>query len=324
MGSTPPVSVCLTTYNRASVLPETIDSLLAQSFPDFELIIQDDCSKDETEVVCRGYQARDSRIRYQRNHQNLKMPGNLNAAIQRATGEYVANVHDGDLYRPDLIEKWKRALDEVPKAAFVFNDYEAISSSRKRTLHRMQDGNRMDGKKVALHFFSTFTSCVWGTVMARKNAYDEKGLFNPLYGFISDVDMWLRLAHGSDVAYVPEPLITLTPREPNHPFAFVNWRHNFWALGMYVEQLKRYRSILPMDIDRFTNEYPKRRRALFLRDMAICMKHLRRDRIREGLAIWRDSGDDFLRLLGKTLGDPKDLPDWYHPGFWQMTKMDPA
>ena len=66
------------------------------------------------------------------------------------------------------------------------------------------------------------TSSVLGTVMAGRIAYDEKGIFNPRYGFISDVDMWLRLAHARDVAYVPEPLIASTPREPNHKFAFVN------------------------------------------------------------------------------------------------------
>ncbi|MBE0669377.1 MAG: glycosyltransferase family 2 protein [Anaerolineales bacterium] len=321
MGSLPPVSICLTTYNRAPVLPGTIGSLLAQSFSDFELIIQDDCSPDETEAICRKYQERDHRIKYFRNHENLRMPGNLNAAIRRATGKYIANVHDGDSYRPDLIEKWKRALDEVPEAAFVFNDYEWISKDGKRTLHRLKENGRMDGKKVALHFFNTFSSCVWGTVMARRNAYEGKGLFNPSYGFISDVDMWLRLAHGNDVAYVPEPLIILTPRETNHPFAFVNWRHHFWTLGMYVDHLKRYESIIPMEVARFTKEYPSRRRSFFLRDMAICIKHSRWDRAREGFAILRDADDIFLKSLGHCFGNHSYLPDWYDPSSWSTCSV---
>src|SRR6478735_5455523 len=93
-----PVSVCLTTYNRASLLPGTLDSILAQRFADFELIIGDDCSTDGTEELCRAYARRDSRVRYVRNERNLRMPGNLNSALQRATGEYVANLHDGDVY----------------------------------------------------------------------------------------------------------------------------------------------------------------------------------------------------------------------------------
>jgi len=101
-----PVSLCLTTCNRATVLPATVDSLLSQTFSDFELIISDDCSTDHTEEICRDYQARDPRIRYFRNNRNLKMPGNLNAAIGRATGEYIANLHDGDVYRA---ERWPAA-----------------------------------------------------------------------------------------------------------------------------------------------------------------------------------------------------------------------
>jgi glycosyltransferase involved in cell wall biosynthesis len=319
-----PVSICLTTYNRASVLPATLDSLLAQSFGDFELIISDDCSTDDTERVCRSYQDRDSRVQYFRNGENLRMPGNLNAAIQRAKGGYIANVHDGDVYRRDLIEKWKSALDELPTATFVFNAYEAVSREGTRTVLRHQDGRRMDGREIALHYFKTFTSCVWGTVMARRSAYERAGLFNAKFGFISDVDMWLRLAYDADVAYVPEPLITITPREPDHPYAFVHWRHRFWTLGIYVDHLNRFRLKLPSETARYRASYPSRSRALFLRDMALCVKHGRWDRAREGLAIWRDAGDGFLRFLGKSLGSDRDLPDWYSKDFWRMAETGSA
>lgn len=194
MAVSAPVSLCLTTYNRASVLPASIDTLLAQSFGDFELIISDDCSTDETEEICRGYQARDPRVRYCRNAANLKMPGNLNAAIGRATGEYIANVHDGDVFRPDLIAKWKAALDALPTAAFVFNQYQSFDAQGNPRIDRCAIEQSRDAHEIARHFFRTLTSCVWGTVMARRETYAAVGPFNPEYGFISDVDMWLRLA----------------------------------------------------------------------------------------------------------------------------------
>jgi len=65
------VSICLTTYNRASVLSQTIDSLLTQTFSDFELIINDDCSTDDTKQVCRDYETRDKRVKYYCNTHNL-------------------------------------------------------------------------------------------------------------------------------------------------------------------------------------------------------------------------------------------------------------
>jgi glycosyltransferase involved in cell wall biosynthesis len=317
-----PVSICLTTYNRGGVLRGSIDSLLAQSFGDFELIISDDCSTDDTAEICRDYEKRDSRVRYCRNESNLKMPGNLNAAISRATGEYVANVHDGDVFRPDLIQKWKTALDEQPSAAFVFNQYEAFDAHGRSRIDRSPLELRPDRFEIARHFFRTFTSCVWGTVMTRRAAYAATGPFDASYGFISDVDMWLRLARDHEVAYVAEPLITITPREPDHPYAFVHWRIWFWTLAMYAAHLDFYRDALPGEVAGFRASYPRRRRELLLRDLAICIKHRRWDRLREGLAVWRDARDPVLRTLGRTLGRAADAPAWYSADLWPRTEVN--
>jgi glycosyltransferase involved in cell wall biosynthesis len=318
---TPTVSICLTTYNRASVLPATVDSLLAQSFEDFELIINDDCSPDGTEALCRAYMARDPRVKYFRNANNLKMPGNLNAAIGHATGQYIANVHDGDLYRPDLIARWKAALDANPRAAFVFNRYEVYDREGNARIENApieQSGDRMT---IARQFFDVMTSCVWGTVMARRDAYAAVGPFDPVYGFISDVDMWLRLARDWEVAYVPEPLITITPRELDHPYAFVNWRFWFFTFPMYVTHLRYYRDALPDEVARSSASYARKRRRLLLRDVAICVKHRRWDRLREGLAIFRDAPDTVLRALGRAFGRSSDAPAWYAPEQWARTEV---
>src|SRR5205807_1928036 len=128
---------------------------------------------------------------------------------QRATGAYVANLHDGDLFDRDLIRKWKMALDAVPDAPFVFNGYRALNvDGLPRSVVQFSD-DRIPGSKIAEYFFQTLSSCVWGTVMARASAYKRVGPFDPSFGFISDVDMWLRLSYRSTVAYVPEPLIDL-------------------------------------------------------------------------------------------------------------------
>jgi glycosyltransferase involved in cell wall biosynthesis len=317
----PPVSICLTTYNRAAVLPKTLESLTTQSFPDWELIISDDCSIDATEEICRSFQKRDLRIKYFRNVTNLKMPGNLNAAILRATGAYIANLHDGDEYSPDLLKKWKAALDAVPSAAFVFNDYEAVDRQGNRKIFNMPFDLRVEGKQIALYYFKTFSSCVWGTVMARKSIYSRSGQFNPRYGFISDVDMWLRLARDHDIAYVNEPLLSLTPREPNHPYAFVHWRLFFWNLGIYVTNLKAYEKRIPEEVAEFLSDYHSHQRRLWLYNFALCLKHRRWDRVKEGLAIWRDADDPWLRAVGTLLGRSQDKPNWYTPSYWELARL---
>ena len=315
-----PVSICLTTYNRAPVLRASIDTLLAQSFGDFELIISDDRSSDDTEAICREYEARDPRVRYFRNAENLKMPGNLNAAIGRASGSYVANVHDGDVFRPDLIAKWKAALDETPGAAFVFNQYQSFDRDGRARLDRSPHERSRDALDIVRHFFRTFTSCIWGTVMARRSAYQAVGPFDARYGFISDVDMWLRLARDHEVAYVEEPLITITPREPHHPYAFVHWQIDLWTLAMYVAHLEYYRERMPQEVARYRASYPRRRRERLVRDLLTCVKHRRWDRLREGLAIWRDADDPVLRALGRALGRPGDRPEWYSAEAWQRAR----
>ncbi len=211
------VSVVLTTFNRAHVLPETIDLVLSQTYTDFELIISDDCSTDNTENICREYEKRDSRIRYRRNKTNLKMPGNLNAGIKASSGSYIANLHDGDIYEQSLLEKWVMALDSCPKAGFVFNAYRALGPDGKETHIFREPLPAYAPGSVLLQsiFFKRwrFGSPVWGTVMGRRSAYEKVGLFDASFGFQSDVDMWLRLAESYHVAYIDEPLISLPHRE---------------------------------------------------------------------------------------------------------------
>jgi glycosyltransferase involved in cell wall biosynthesis len=135
--------VVLVTYNRAHLLDATLESILSQTLSDFELIIADDASGDETPEVCRrwiesrqvsfggfsclgrlirtrggevlgrrGHFVRVGRtpIRYLRRPHNLGMPQNLNLGILAPTGKYVAILHDDNAYSPDLLKEWKTCL----------------------------------------------------------------------------------------------------------------------------------------------------------------------------------------------------------------------
>ncbi len=213
----PKVSVVLTTFNRVGVLGKTVESILAQTLTDFELVICDDASQDRTEELCLEYASRDRRVRYQKGRKNIGMPGNLNAGIESSSAEYIANLHDGDLYDPSLLEKWCGALDEHPRAAFVFNAYRSLDSSGQTDCIYCEPLARCVPGAALLEqiFFRRwlFGSPVWGTVMGRRSAYLAAGLFDSRFGFLADVDMWMRLAEQFDVAYVPEPLIVIPSRE---------------------------------------------------------------------------------------------------------------
>lgn len=316
-----PISICLVTYNRAGSLSATIESILSQSYPDFELIISDDSSIDDTEKYCLEYAKRDSRIRYRRNKENLGMPGNLNASIQVANGFYLANLHDGDVYHPDLILRWKEALDNHPTAGFVFNAYRSQRKDGSEIIYRAPYHSLILGREMGARLLSRWDSCVFGMVMARREVYDKVGLFDSQFGNLSDIDMWLRIAREYDVAYVDEPLINLMPKDPTRFYAFVHWRVLFWLMGIHAVNLKRYHGIINALTNELMRKFPRRARILLLHSMLLCLKHGRWDRMKEGLAIWRDSDDYLLRLLGNVFGNSKNLPDWYHPGYWQMANV---
>ena len=211
------MSVILVCYNRANLLRATIDSILNQTYKDFELIICDDHSTDETPHIVYEYAARDPRITFVRNSKNLGMPANLNNGLVVASGQYIANLHDGDLYDCNLIAEWKTALDRNPTAGFVFNAYASLNEAGlveriySEPLEACTNGREFQDR----FFFARrrFDSPVWGTVMAKRAVYEELGLFDEQFGFYSDVDMWLRIASCYDVAYVPRPLISLPSRK---------------------------------------------------------------------------------------------------------------
>jgi glycosyltransferase involved in cell wall biosynthesis len=211
------LSVVLVTYDRARWLPATIESILDQSLRDFELLISDDCSPDDTEDVCREFVRRDARVRYRRNRSRLLMPGNLNAALKEVTGDLIANLHDGDIYERTVLERWHDALVECPNAAFVFNAYRHLAADGSvREITREYLPCCFPGRVLLEDIYFRrwrFGSPVWGTVMARRAAYDDAGPFDERFGFYADIDMWMRLAESFSVAYVDEPLLTLPSRD---------------------------------------------------------------------------------------------------------------
>lgn len=278
------VSICITTYNRAETLPATLDSILKQTYRDFELIISDDNSQDKTAEICEHYCRKDDRIRYFRNAKNLKMPGNLNNAISKAKFEYIANLHDGDIYRSDLIEKWYAALENNPEALFVFNNYNSVDANGKHLFiydYNLEELN--DGRALIEYFLKTLTSGPWGTVMTRKCAYERYGLFNPQYGFISDVEMWLRLGLNGKFCYIKEALIDLTPREKDHPYYLPHWK--IFCLNIII--LLKYYHLFSAKYPDLPAKYPE----TFIRkkiadkarnDMVILLKHFNFSRLKEG------------------------------------------
>lgn len=116
----PPVSIGMPVYNGARHLPAALDSILGQSFGDFELVLCDNASTDATGEICRAYAARDPRIRYHRQPSNLGAARNYNDAFHRSTGHYFKWAAHDDMIAPDFLERCVARLEAEPGAAVAF------------------------------------------------------------------------------------------------------------------------------------------------------------------------------------------------------------
>jgi glycosyltransferase involved in cell wall biosynthesis len=125
----PRVSIGLAVRNGGSYLTQAIDSILAQTFTDFELIICDNASTDDTEAVCTSYAAQDGRIRYYRNPQNIGGANNENLTFRLATGEYFRWAAHDDVLDPTLLEKCVAVLDAYPEVVLCYTETVAIDEN---------------------------------------------------------------------------------------------------------------------------------------------------------------------------------------------------
>ncbi len=125
----PKVSIGLPIYNGANFMAETLDSLLAQTYTDFELIICDNASTDETEAIARAYVARDGRVRYHRNPANVGASANYNLAFELARGHYFKWAAHDDLCAPAYLERCVAALDADPGVVLAYTQAKAIDSA---------------------------------------------------------------------------------------------------------------------------------------------------------------------------------------------------
>jgi glycosyltransferase involved in cell wall biosynthesis len=125
-GRKPRVSIGLPVYNGEPYLIESIESILGQTFADFELIVCDNGSTDRTEEICRDYAERDSRIRYSQNATNLGVFGNHAKVFSLARGDYFFWAADDDIRAPEFLERCVAVLDAEPETVVCYTAIQVI------------------------------------------------------------------------------------------------------------------------------------------------------------------------------------------------------
>ena len=118
--SRPKVSIGMPVYNGERYLPQALDSILSQTFQDYELIISDNASTDATEDICMSYCAKDSRIRYHRNSENIGASNNYRRVFELSRGPYFRWANHDDLFAPESLARCVTVLDEDPSVILVY------------------------------------------------------------------------------------------------------------------------------------------------------------------------------------------------------------
>jgi glycosyltransferase involved in cell wall biosynthesis len=172
--------------------------------------------------------AGDPRVHYHRNPRNLGMPGNLNAGIEASAGELIAVCHDHDLYTPHYVETLVALLDRHPSALFAHCGVEIVDQHGERYTAGQDRivgpwAELTPGRVWLAIMLGSFHCPVYALTLVRREAHERRGLYHPAYGFIADVEMWMRLSEVGDVAYAAEPLVRIRTREDDHAVTVDPW-----------------------------------------------------------------------------------------------------
>jgi len=204
MSDKPTVSICICSYNHARYLPQTIDSVLTQTYQDFELIIVDDGSKDNSHEVLSDYQQRyPDKIRYvwHADHANRGISVSCNLAVSLAQGRLFAWLGSDDYWFPDKLAKQVRFFEQHPEVGMLHTS--ALTLDANGTLFPVSNvHDSIDPQPLATIVISN--PVVASTAMMPTRLFDELGAFDENLVF-SDWELWIRIAARYPIGFLAEP-----------------------------------------------------------------------------------------------------------------------
>jgi glycosyltransferase involved in cell wall biosynthesis len=237
LSAAPAVSVCIPAYRGAAHIGEAIESVLAQTFAGFELVVVDDASPDDTAQVVAHY--RDPRIRFLRTERNAGVQANWNRCLEAARGRYFKLLPQDDLIAPECLARQVEVLDadRGERLALVCCARRIIDG---RSRHLMTRGypSRARGAIAAR---SVLRNCIRrganlmgepGAVLFRTALGRRVGGFDASIGNVTDLDCWFRLLLHGDAYYLPERL------------ASFRVAHGSWSLVIGAGQAAHFRAFI--------------------------------------------------------------------------------
>lgn len=188
----PKISVVLPVYNGEAHLAKSIQSVINQTFTDWELIIVNDCSTDSSLDIMKHYAETDSRIKITNNETNKKLPASLNIGFSYATGTYLTWTSDDNRYRNNAFQMMYEYMENNPDCGMVAADYciEFENSGDKQNICVLD---------TDLKYHDTVGACF----LYRKSVADEIGGYDEDLFLVEDYEYWLRIYEHSKIGHIP-------------------------------------------------------------------------------------------------------------------------
>ncbi|MFH1306938.1 MAG: glycosyltransferase [Candidatus Micrarchaeota archaeon] len=204
----PKVSVIVPERNGSEYILDTLRSIKNQDFEDFECLILDNKSTDDTVAKIRGFILGDARFRLIEHERNIGYVGNLNAGLREAEGKYIAYLHADDLWDEKFLSSSVALLEKNPGAGMSFCRFRNIGSDGRA--HKIPAINAYSGESRAISARELFSEYIKRditpvcTVMVRMKVQDEVGEYDPQYPGPCDYQMWLKIVYKWGGAYNSE------------------------------------------------------------------------------------------------------------------------
>jgi glycosyltransferase involved in cell wall biosynthesis len=196
MTSSPAISIVLPTYNGSTYIRKSIESCLQQTFTNFELIIVNDCSTDDTLKIIQEYAAKDHRIRIINNEFNKKLPLSLNTGFEKAQGIYFTWTSDDNFYAPGALQVMYETLQQDPAIDLVYTDYYLIDEMDKVFgTRQFGDVNQSFNKWLG----------AGACFLYKKEVHVQNNGYNPAAFLIEDYDFFCRAFVKFSFKYIPTP-----------------------------------------------------------------------------------------------------------------------
>ena len=214
----PSVSILVPTYNGERYLAACLDSVLAQTHRDWELVIVDDCSTDASLEIAQGFARREPRVRVVRNAANLGLVANWNRCVELANGTWVKFVFQDDLIEPTCIEEMLDAAGERSKfiacrREFLFEDGTSRTDRAFYTEHpsvtALSGATEVSAETIcekAIDLLGVNFIGEPSAVLLRRDVFNRFGMFNPDLIMICDTEYWVRVGSRTGLTYVPRTL----------------------------------------------------------------------------------------------------------------------